>query len=192
MPPFSAMNLSLTHYYLSLLAFIVVIHARSGPLADPVQQANADDKISEIQEWAAHPVVVAAVAQRNAALPPELLAMNQETWETLRVVDPVVRGFAKSEAAALLGSLRTDWVAEAFLSDAQGRKVAFLAKPTNWCHAGMDKHEVPMMGKIWQGPLNIDESTGRQQVQISVPVFKDGSPIGSLVIGILYSELHKD
>ena len=41
---------------------------------------------------------------------------------------------------------------------------------------GKPKHDVPMTGKSWQGPVEIDESSGIQQLQISVPVLDDDTP----------------
>jgi len=67
--------------------------------------------------------------------------------------------------------------------------VAFLAKTTNWCHKGKPKFDVPMTDKTWQGPVEVDESTGVQQVQLGVPVLDGGKPIGVLVVGISLSKL---
>jgi len=33
-----------------------------------------------------------------------------------------------------------------------------------------------MTGKNWQGPIEIDESSGQRQLQISVPVLDGGKP----------------
>jgi hypothetical protein len=41
-----------------------------------------------------------------------------------------------------------------------------------------------MAGKTWQGKVEVDESSGLQQLQISVPVIIDGKPAGSLVVGV--------
>jgi hypothetical protein len=46
-----------------------------------------------------------------------------------------------------------------------------------------------MNGKTWQGTIEVDESTGLQQIQIAVPVLSDGKPIGSLVVGLSVSTL---
>jgi hypothetical protein len=82
-------------------------------------------------------------------------------------------------------------VSEAFLSGADGFKVAFLSKPTNWSHKGKPKHDVPMTGKTWQGPVEVDESTGTQQVQVAVPVKDGGKVIGSLVVGLSVDKLSR-
>lgn len=147
-------------------------------------QAKINTKVAEIQTWAADPIVIRAVAAHHASLPPEHAAVTQEKWKAFTVLDPFVRSFTKNEAALALKSKKADWVSEAFLSDAAGLKVAFLSKPSGWNHTGKAKHDTPMTGKVWQGVVELDESTGLQQIQVSVPVLDGGKPIGSLVVGI--------
>lgn len=155
----------------------------------PAVQAKIDEQIKLIATWAADPVVVEAVKAHNASVPPDQLALNQDKWRALTVLDPLVRGFSKNGAGQFLKSKKTDLVTEAFISDAAGLKVSFIAKTTSWSHKGKPKHDVPMTGKSWQGPVEIDESSGQQQLQISVPVLADGQPIGSLVVGLGLSQL---
>jgi hypothetical protein len=104
-------------------------------------------------------------------------------------MDPLVRSFTKNEAAVFLKSKKGEVISEAFVSGADGLKVAFLSKPTNWSHKGKPKHDQPIAGKIWQGAVELDESTGLQQVQVAVPVLDAGKPIGSLVVGLSLSKL---
>ena len=40
-----------------------------------------------------------------------------------------------------------------------------------------------------QGEVEVDESTGLQQVQIAVPVLDGGKPIGSLVVGLSLTKM---
>ena len=152
-------------------------------------QARVDDYVKVVATWAADPVVVGAVKAHNAALPPEQAALDQEKWSKLTVLDPLVRSFTKNAAGQFLKEKKTGVVTEAFLSDAEGRKVAFLAKTTRWSHHGQPKHEVPMSGKSWQGPVELDESSGKQQLQVSVPVLDEGKPVGSLVVGLSVTQL---
>jgi hypothetical protein len=155
----------------------------------PAVQARIDVQLKEIVAWAAEPAIVAAVRAHNTQLPADQAALNQDKWRALTVLDPTVRAFTKNPAALLLKAKKTDVVSEAFLSNAGGVKVAFLAKTSNWSHQGKDKHEVPMQGKPWQGPIEVDESSGQQQLQIAVPVLDGAKPIGSLVVGLSLSKL---
>lgn len=165
------------------LALVFVCSLR-GEAPDPALLAKVDARLAEMHRWAADARIVAAIAAQNANLPPEHAAMTQDKWKTLSVLDPFVRGLTRNPAAAALKELKPEWVTEAFLSDATGRKVAFLAKTTSWSHGGSAKHDVPMSGAVWRGKLEVDESTGSFQIQVSVPVLVDGKPAGSLVIGM--------
>jgi hypothetical protein len=40
-----------------------------------------------------------------------------------------------------------------------------------------------MAGKAWIGEVEIDASSGQQQIQIGIPVIDQGKAIGSIVIG---------
>lgn len=156
---------------------------------DPAVQAKVDAKVKEIQVWATDPVLVKAVVTHNTALPADQAAMTQDSWKALTILDPFVRSFSTNEAGQFLKSKKTPEIAEAFVSGSDGLKVAFLSKTSGWSHKGKPKHDVPMTGKTWQGAVEVDESTGLQQVQVSVPVLDGGKPIGSLVVGLSVAKL---
>jgi hypothetical protein len=156
---------------------------------DPALQAKLDGQVKLAQTLASNPVLINAVKAQNAALPPELAAMTQDKWKTASVLDPVIRKLSKNEAAEYLRANKDAAVSEAFVSDAEGFKVGFLGKTSAWCHKGKPKHDLPMSGKNWQGEIEVDASSGVQQVQISVPVLDGGKPIGSLVVGLAISRL---
>jgi hypothetical protein len=174
----------------ALIALVVLAASplSAGPL-DPAVQAKVDAQVKAIQAWAGDPAIVAAVKAQNASPSADVTAMTQEKWATLSVLDPAVRGFAKNDAAAVLKAKKTDAISEAFVSSADGRKVAFIAKTTSFSHKGKPKHDVPMTGKTWQGAVEVDESTGVQQLQVAVPVMDGGKAIGSLVVGLSLAKL---
>ncbi len=177
---------------LSFLLLAALILARGAVLAQgitPALQAKIDAQLKVIATWAADAAVIDAVKAHNAALPADQAALNQDKWKALTVLDPVVRGFSKNAAGQFLKSKKDDLITEAFLSDAAGLKVAFIAKTSGWSHKGKDKHDVPMTGKFWQGPVEVDESSGQQQLQVAVPVLDGGKPIGSLVVGLSVTKL---
>lgn len=156
---------------------------------EPAVQAKLDAQLKLIATWAADPVVVDAVKAHNAATPSDQLALTQDIWRALTVLDPQVRAFAKNPVGQFLKSKKDDVVTEAFVSDAAGLKVGFIAKTSNWSHKGKPKHDVPMTGKAWVGPVEIDESSGQRQVQLAVPVLDGAKPIGSLIVGLSLSKL---
>jgi len=178
-----------TRLLLSFVALVLAGVPAGAKISDPAAQARVDEQIKVITAWAADPSVVDAVKAHNAALPPEQRDITQEKWSTLSVLDPIVRSFTKNPTGQFLKARKTDLITEAFVSGAAGLKVGFLAKTTNWSHLGKPKHDVPMSGKPWQGSIEVDESTGRQQLQVAVPVLDAGQPIGSLVVGLNLDQL---
>ena len=149
---------------------------------------SAEDRIKSMikrtQSWAADPVIIEAVKAHNQKLTDEEASMTQENWRGLTVTDSIIRGYMNNPAALFLKANKDPLITEAFVSGADGKKVAFLNKPTHWSHLGMPKHDEPMQGRNWQGKLEMDDSTGHQQIQIAVPVMDGGKPIGSIVVGI--------
>lgn len=158
---------------------------------DPLLQAKVNAKIKEIRQWAADEAIVSEVRQYNSAKSPQAATMDQAKWANTSVIDPFVRSLTKTPAASVLKAKRGDLVGEAFLSGADGGKVAFLGKPSRWSHKGNPKHDLPMSGKTWQGDIEVDESSGLRQLQVAVPVLDDGKPIGSLVVGLGVLQLAK-
>jgi hypothetical protein len=153
------------------------------------QQAKLAAKIKTFQTWGTDPQVVAAVKEYNASPSADAKAMTNDKWKGLNIMDPFVRSLAKNALAQFLSTKKDDSVTEAFVSGKDGGKVAFLAKTSSWNHKGKEKHDTPMTGKTWQGKPETDESTGKQQVQVAVPVLDGATPIGSLVIGVSLSKL---
>ncbi len=149
----------------------------------PEQQTKVDAKVKAFQEWSADAKIVAAVKDYNANPSADAKGMTNDKWKTLTIIDPFVQSLAKNELAVYLKAKKDDAVTEIFVSGADGGKVAFLSKTTSWTHKGKEKHDQPMAGKTWQGAVEVDESTGKQQVQVSVPVLDGATPIGAIVIG---------
>ncbi len=174
---------------LLLCAFLVGVTDVRAQGLNPAVQTRLDRIRDEAVLWAADPVVVGAVLAQNREIQPELASLTQVAWEGISDKSPFLQKFIGHPAAVLIHAQAGNRISEAFLSDAQGRKVAFLGKPTNWTHQGKPKHEVPMSGKTWQGKIEVDRSAGTKQIQVAVPVLSDGVPVGSLVIGVPVSTL---
>jgi len=155
----------------------------------PEVQAKLADQLKALQAWGSDAKFVNAVKAYNSTPSPEAKAMTNEKWSTLSLLDPFVRSLTKNELGEHLKTLKSDIVSEIFVSGADGGKVAYLAKTSSWSHAGKAKHDNPMSGKTWQGPLELDASSGVQQIQLSFPVVDGGKPIGSVVVGLNVSKL---
>jgi hypothetical protein len=156
----------------------------------PEIKASLDIKIKQLQSWSTDPAIVAAVKAHNGGMSAEDKAMTNEKWSKLTVLDPYVRSFTKNPLGLYLKTKKDDQISECFVSGADGTKVAFLGKTSNWSHADKEKHKVPMTGKTYVGPVAMDESTGLQQIQVGLPVLDGGKPIGSIVVGLTISKLH--
>ena len=109
--------------------------------------------------------------------------------------DALVKEFQSNPAGQYLKQKIADsngTYAEAFLSAAQGEKVAFFEKTTSYLHKGTPKFDVPFSsGKPWQGQPEFDESSQTHQVQVSVPVVSGGKSVGVLVVGVSLTKLEK-
>lgn len=162
----------------SSLMLVVSPRAFAGTITPDVQ-TKLDAKKKVLVEWGKDAKLVEAV-KKQATAP----AIPQDEWQRLTVVDQKVRALQTSEVGLWLKTKKEPWVTEGFVSGADGNKLGFLSKPTSFSHKGRDKHEIPMKGEVWQGPLEVDESVGREQVQLAVPVVDGTTPIGSLVIGV--------
>ena len=115
--------------------------------------------------------------------------MTQDKWKALQVLDPFVRGLSKTPLAMYLKDRRDEAWTELFVNAADGTKVAILNKSTSWSHHGKPKHEIPMQGKVWIGEVEVDASSGAEQIQIGLPVLDGDVPIGSIVIGFSVAKL---
>jgi len=169
--------------------FICAGNLAAGPLT-PEQQAALDAQKKVIAKWAAASLLVSAVKAQNAEGP--IPGMNNAVWAALKPGNPIVTAFEKNAAGVWLAKKlkkAKGLFSEAFLSAARGEKVAFVAKPTSYIHAGTPKFDVPMTGKPWQGEPALDQSSNVYSVQISTPVMDGGKPIGVLVVGVAVDKL---
>ena len=177
-----------------LIAYLVlVLCAVSGfAQAPPEIKAKLDAKIRQLAALSTDPEIVNAVKAHNAAPPnAEAIAMTNDKWHSLSVLDPFARAAAKTPLSEYLKTkkMSDDAIAKIFVSGADGTKVGFDAKTEHWTHKGMPKHEVPMKGETWIGSVKADDSTGQQLIQVGFPVLDGKKPIGSIVVGLRVDKL---
>src|SRR3954468_22761074 len=135
------------------------IFALRGQAISPEVKSKIEAKTRQLQIWGSEAAVVAAVRAANAAPPEEAKTMTNEKWKSLTLLDPFVRSFTRNPLAVYLRGKKDEAVTECFVSGADGTKIAFLSKTTFWSHRDKDKHRVPMSGRVWTGPVEMDEST---------------------------------
>lgn len=152
--------------------------------APPELKSKVEAQTKKLTPLGTDEKVVEAVRAYNTNPPAVATDMTQDKWKDLTVLSSEVKTFTKNALATYLRSKKEDVVSELFVSGADGGKVAFLAKTSSWSHKGKPKHDVPMKGKIWTGTVEVDESTGKQQIQIGIPVLDKGKAIGSIVVAL--------
>jgi hypothetical protein len=159
----------------------------------PAVQGELDKMKASISGWASDAAIVKAVVEQNGKGP--IAGMDNAKWKTIRRTDDVVKGFQSNPAGKYLKAkldASGGHFTEAFLSGAQGEKVAFVEKTTSYIHKGQAKFDVPFGGaKSWQGNPEFDESAQTYQIQISAPVVDGGKSIGALVVGVNLTQLEK-
>jgi hypothetical protein len=109
--------------------------------------------------------------------------MTNEEWKRLLVTNPLVEAYRTNPAAMDLEKHKASFDSEIFISAADGTPVAFLEKTSLWSHEKTKKHRRAMRGKVWVGRTVLDESSGAHQLQVAVPIKKDGKTIGTIVVG---------
>ena len=174
-----------------LISAVMILTSAAGlAQAPPEIKAKFDVKVKQLQGFSSDPQIVSAVKSYNSTTPSaEVKAMTNEQWRSLSLFDPLVRSIGKNALSEYLKTLRDDEVAKVFVSGADGGKVGFDAKTEHWTHKGMPKHEVPMSGQTWIGPVKLDDSTGLQMIQVGFPVLDGAKPIGSIVFGLRTDKL---
>jgi hypothetical protein len=170
--------------------FLVALALAATGLAQAPQKAKVDAEVKQMRYLSTDPKLVSAVKTYNSTpLSPEARTMTNDKWHTLTVFDPFVRAIGKNSLSEYLKSKKDDVVVKIFVSGADGTKVGYDAKTEFWTHKGMPKHESPMKGETFIGPMKLDNSTGVQMVQIGLPVLDGTKPIGSIVIGLRADKL---
>ncbi|MDO9182388.1 MAG: hypothetical protein Q7U04_08255 [Bacteriovorax sp.] len=171
-----------------ILSFLMI----SGAFAEDLtkEQSDALNKEMEIiKKIASDPKIVEAVKAVNTTPLADYKDMTQDKWKDLPVLDPKVRYFIKNASAEFLKTKKNEQTTEFFINAADGTKVAFLSKTSNWSHKGKAKHDEPMAGKAWQGKIEMDESTGLKSIQVAVPVLDGAKAIGSFTAGFSITKL---
>lgn len=174
-------------YLLASLALLAgVAYADSADTQSLIQE-----KLNSLRWLSNDSQVVAAVQDYNAHPSASAQGMTNDKWENLTVLDPFIRSLTKTPVMTYLKEKKDPAISELFISGADGGKVGFLGKTTSWTHKGKPKHEKPMEGKDWIGTVEVDSSSGVEQVQVALPVLEGGKPIGSVVVGLAVNRLRQ-
>ncbi len=183
----------------ALMALVVVALVANVAWGESVfKTMEAIQEQVTFQTWSAQgladsPAIVNAVLVQNQKGP--IPGLDNAKWKTVPENDPIVQGFIKNEAADAIREMMDKTggiVTGAFLSAAQGEKVAFTDKTGSYIHKGSAKFDAPFTsGKAWQGPAELDDSGKVYEIQVAVPVHSEGKNIGVLIIEINGSKLEE-
>lgn len=169
-----------------LLALSTTVYALdSEARITPAIQAQIDVQKRVVAKLASNSTLVSAVREQNKKGP--IPGLTNKSWNKLDAGDPLVRSFQTSAAGKVLAAKiagSQGMYRELFLSAAQGEKVAFTGKTSDYLHAGNEKFDLPMTGAVWQGKPEFDKSSHSYVIQLAAPVRSNGKPIGVLVAGL--------
>ena len=147
-------------------------------------------KLRAVRHMALNPRLVRAVRRQNAqALGAETIEQRDRIWQAGKELTAFKRSLQESPAGQFL--MRTvnsnDSFNEAFLTDSAGANVAAFPATSDYFQGDEEKWANSFnggQGKLFIGPLELDDSTGTQAVQVSAPVVDRGRTIGVLVVGV--------
>jgi hypothetical protein len=165
------------------LAFAHVAASAADPLPAPLQ-AKVDTYKKKLVEWAANPIVVAAVKESNAK--GGLAGMTNGKWNDLDEKDPVVKAFETSKAGVLVNKWEEDKnINKLIARDEKGNIVAANGKPLLYNNASRPAFANAIKGQVWDdGQVKPDPTTGIKSVQAAAPVMDGGKIVGVIHAGI--------
>jgi hypothetical protein len=143
----------------------------------PAVQKTVDEYKAKLLQWAANPVVVAAVKASNAS--GGLPGMNAGKWTELAETDAAVKGIQTSAAGKYVDSLDSKTVNKVVVRDKAGNVVAANTKVALYNVAHRPVYKTAITGTPWQqDSVQKDVTTQIKGVQIAVPVKDHGEVIG--------------
>jgi len=182
-----------------LFAMALVIAAGSASGQPQISQEELEEllrvKVRTVQHMALNPVMVRAVLRQNASgLSLEEIKRRDAEWRASKELTPFKLSLQTSRAGEFLKQQveRSTSFNEAFLTDDQGANVAAYPATSDYWQGDEEKWIASWndgKGKVYIGPLELDESTQTVAAQISAPVLDRGETIGVLVVGVTISYL---
>ncbi len=152
-------------------------------------------EIKRVSRMTQNPILIEAVVSQNAkGLTMEVIKQRDERWKTSDTSDEFKQEMITSTAGRYLSNLMKSSKAytEAFLTDNQGANVAASPLTSDYWQGDEDKWVksfTPEGGAIYVGPMEWDDSSGYNAVQISVPVKQGNNVIGVMVVGVKLSHV---
>ena len=181
-------------YIKILLAFILcspgLLLAQTTFTAEEIEDLLSV-KIRFASHMAYNPIVIRAVeAQNGQNVSLAEIKKRDESWKNAgSSSNALIREITKNEIARYFQRRveNNSAIDEVFLTDNQGANVAAYPPTSDYWQGDEDKWTLSFNdgnGKVFIGPLELDESTNKTQVQISAPIVSNEKTIGVLILGV--------
>lgn len=139
-----------------------------------------------------NPLMISAVSdQNNKKLSLGEIKKRDNKWKSSKKLTQFKLSLQQTDAGSYLKQLvkKNKYVNEAFLTDNQGANVAAYPATSDYWQGDEKKWKASFNegeGKVFVGPVKVDESTNETTVQISAPVTNrySSSTVGVIVIGV--------
>ena len=160
-----------------------------------VLAAKADMVVPELQKWAAHASVVAAVKKHNStSMPLDEIKKIDKEWIAAKGKVAKANELMANEAAKYLKSQESkkSYLVESILTGNQGENVAITALTSDYWQGDEPKFVKAFhngSGATYISRPKRDKSTNEIISQVSVPVMDGGKAIGTLTVGVIVSKL---
>lgn len=181
-------------YLKILLAFILsspgLLLAQTALTAEEIEDL-LKVKIRFASHMAYNPMVIrAVVAQNDQKLSLAEIKKRDQSWVDAKgSSNTLIREITKNEIARYFRRRVENNTAidEVFLTDNQGANVAAFPPTSDYWQGDEDKWSLSFNegnGRVFIGPLELDASTNKTQVQISAPIVLNEETIGVLILGV--------
>lgn len=181
----------------ALIGAAALMAMASSAAADQYESAMREFLDSNVAQWAADPVLVAAIKKQNtetAAFDQARIDYLDAKWRSGRLAEnePLIEDVLSNEAADYLRSQVASSggaITEAFVMDAQGLNVAASAATSDYWQGDEAKFQQTYLvgaNAVHFGDVELDESTGAVQGQISMTIVdsESGDVVGAMTIGV--------
>jgi len=158
-----------------------------------ISEKKMNVKILTARHIGLNPMIISAVNTQNSEkMTITTIKKLDDKWKSSKQLTPFKLSLQNNEAGLYLKSIveKNPNINEAFLTDSQGANVASYPATSDYWQGNEEKWLASFnngQGKIFIGPLKVDESTNVAAVQISAPVIdylNDRKTIGVIVIGV--------
>ncbi len=180
-----------------LLALLLITPLAQAQLSQEELQTMLADRIEGLKFLTKNGMLLQAIREQNRA---------QRSLDDIKAIDaewragtsPLIEELQANKAGKFLKNIiiqQADVYSEAFLTDAQGANVATYPATSDYWQGDEEKFTAAFndgKGQIFIGPVEYDESSDSNAVQISVPMDYNDNTIGVLVIGVKVSVLEAE